>query len=407
MLFGGKPKPEAIGLSALDSLLNSSFDKKLAGLDSKASRTAKELSSAKFRFSGACQKFEEVAAEPQLEYFFIDNVNFIKGQKLAYSKALRRIIAEWDVSDSSASTIHGRYSAILSNAERFIGEVLRANTNFKKVLQAYPGHLDLFKGSFSLIERLTESLRNELNRAAPALSEYRTISSNLSRLYSLKEEAEAIDGDMLQINEAAKPNPESAEGLDEQSISEAMSAKQNELSGISRESSLLHQRIMHLTAPLERPSKKFDHTVQKKKGLNVFIEDPIGNLNSESDYSSLISLINEMADKVESGGIETKNTDRIRESIAELANADIYGMVKGYKLLQQKASALHEEIRSLEGRHARFREARNSSQRASESKEAMRRSATEIATKIEGAKVEIERLFLAYYGKRISITIGQ
>ena len=209
MFFGGKPKPEAIGLSALDQFLNSLFDKKLAGMDSKASRAAKELASAKSRFGEACQKFEEVAAEPQLEYFFIDNVNFIKGQKLAYSKALRRIMADWDTSESSASTIHGKYSAILSNAERFVGEVLKANTNFKKVLQAYPGHLDRFKGSFSLIERLTESLRNELGKAAPALSEYRTISGNLSRLHSLKEEAEAIDRDTLQINEAAKPNPES------------------------------------------------------------------------------------------------------------------------------------------------------------------------------------------------------
>ena len=407
MFFGGKPKPEAVELSALDQFLNSLFDKKLAGLDSKSSRTVKEFASAKSRFGEACQKFEEVAAEPQLEYFFIDNVNFIKGQKLAYSKALRRIIADWDTSESSASTIHGKYSAILSNAERFVGEVLKANTNFKKVLQAYPGHLDMFKGSFSLIERLTESLRNELGRAAPALSEYRTISGNLSRLHSLKEEAEAIGRDMLQINEAAKQNPESPESFDGQRISEAISAKQSTLSEISRESSVLHQRIMHLTAPLERPSKKYDHIEQKKKGLNLFIKDPIGSLNSESDYGILMSLINEMADKFESGGIETKDADKVRESVAELANADIYGMVGEYRLLQQKALAIHNEIKSLESSHARFREAMSNSKRASESKESMRRRAAEIGAKLETAKAEVECMFLAYYGKRISIVIGQ
>jgi chromosome segregation ATPase len=406
MFFGGKPKPEAVSLSALDSLLNSSFDSKLAWLEARASRTAKELLSARSRFSEACRRFEEVTAEPQLEYFFIDNVNFIKGQKLAYSKALRRIIVEWDASDGEAPTIHGRYNAMLSNAETFVNEVLRANTNFKKVLQAYPDHLDLFKGSFSLIEKLTESLRGELNRAAPALSEYRNLRAQLSKLHSLKEETEAMEGD-ISMNEAAGSGPESTEGNEEQRISEELSSKQNELSEIERESSLLHQKITHLTGPLERPSKKFDHIVQRKGGLNAFIKEPVESLGSESDYSSFKVLINEMAEQLDAGSIETKNAARLKESIAELLDADIYGMVSRYRLLVHKTSDLREAVSALEGRLARLREAKNSSRRASESKESMKRRATEAAARMDGVKAEVERLFLEYYNRRISIMIGQ
>ncbi len=407
MFFGGKPKQEAVNMSALDSLINSSFDKKLAGLDSKASRTTKDLSSAKSRFGDACRKFEEVSAGPQLEYFFIDNVNFIKGQKLAYSKALRRIIADWDVSESKAPTIHGRYSEVLSSSERFIGEVLRANTNFKKVLQAYPGHLDLFKGSFSLIEKLTESLRTELNRASPALSEYRTLNSNLAKLHSLKEEAEIVERELIQVNEPAGSNAASVENSDEQSISDTISAKQRDLSDVNIESSLTHQKIIRLTAPLDRPSKKFDHTVQKKTALNTFIKDPMGNLNSEADYISFIGLLNEMSETVSAGSIEEKDRGRIVAEINELVNANIYELAIKYRKLGERSSSTREEIKSLEGRQARFREARSSSQRASESKESMKRHAEDVAKKIEASKEEIERLFEEYYNRRISITLSE
>ena len=404
MFFGGKPKPEAIDPNGLELLLNSSFDKKLSGLDSKASRTAKDLESAKSKFSDACQKFDEVTAEPQLEYFFIDNVNFIKGQKIAYSKALRRIISEWDPSDGTASTIHGRYSTILSNTERFREEVLRTNANFKKVLQAYPGHLDLFKGSFSLIERLTESLRNELGRTSPALSEYRTLNDKISKLHLLIEETESIKRELSQNEGAPKP-VHGAMDAEVDRISKSISAKQKELSETSGESSQMQQKIMHLVAPLERPSKKFDHIVQRKRGLNSFISSPIINLNSEADHSALINLLNEMKEKLDSGDIEEKNPERIKESIAELADSNIYAMVVKYKDLLQKVSFIRDEAQSLGAELAKLNEAKNSSRKASESKESMRRRATEIAANAASTKNEVERLFLEYYDKRISITM--
>ncbi len=368
--------------------------------------TARELESARSRFADACGRFEAVSAEPQLEYFFIDNVNFIKGQKLAYSKALRRIIAEWGASDAASPTIHGRYSAVLSNAESFVNEVLRANTNFKKVLQAYPDHLDLFKGSFTLIERLTESLRGELNRAAPALSEYRNLSGKLSKLHSFNEEIEAIEGD-ISNNVASGQDPGGAEAGEEQRISEEISAKQGELAEIGRESSLLHQSITRLTGPLERPSKKFDHIVQRKRGLNAFIKEPFESLGSESDYNSFKELMNELSEQIDAGSIETKNAARLKESVAELLGANIYGMVSRYRLLAHDASSLRGAISALDGRIARLRDARNSSRKASEGKESMRRRASEAAARMEGVKAEVERLFLEYYNKRISIIIGQ
>ena len=201
--------------------------------------------------------------------------------------------------------------------------------------------------------------------------------------------------------------PKVAESLDGQGISEAISAKQSTLSEISRESSVLHQRIMRLTAPLERPSKKFDHIAQNKKGLNQFIKDPIGSLNSESDYGILMSLINEMADKLGVRGYRDKGC-RQGEGIGSRAGkcghlwhgrrvqataAEGLSHARGNKIARKQSC-------KVQGGNEQF-------ERASESKESMRRRAAEIGAKLEATKAEIERLFLAYYGKRISIIIGQ
>jgi chromosome segregation ATPase len=114
-----------------------------------------------------------------------------------------------------------------------------------------------------------------------------------------------------------------------------------------------------------------------------------------------------MAEQLDAGSIETKNAARLKESIAELLDADIYSMASRYRLLVHKTSDLREAVSALEGRLARLREAKNSSRRASESKESMKRRATEAAARMDGVKAEVERLFLEYYNRRISIMIGQ
>ena len=164
MLFGKGDKAEEVESGELDALLNSLFNRKIGSFGSKASGITKDLERARLQFGDACRKFDQLNAEPEVENIYIDTSAFVKSQKGFYSTALRRVIEDWEIFGAESSNAYNKYMMVLSNAERFINETLRTNSNFKKVLLSYPDHLDNFKKSFSLIERYRDNLKNELSR---------------------------------------------------------------------------------------------------------------------------------------------------------------------------------------------------------------------------------------------------
>jgi hypothetical protein len=405
MLFGIGAKTEEISIGSLRTALDSYFDRKLGGFGSKAAGITRDLPNAKLQFSEACKKFEQLEAEPELEYFFIDNINFIKGQKLFYCRALRRIIDEWNIQIDDTATIYGRYSAILSNTEKFVNEVLKANNSFKKVIHSYPKHLDLLKGSFSPIEKIAESLRNELNRTGSALLEYNALSEQITKLSTLREELSYLNRDTNpQADGAALADGDRINEREQEALKE-ITEKERVLSKLHSEISDAHVKITSLVTPLERPSRKFDHTSSRKRKLSSFIADPVNTITDESDYAEFKLLLGELKKYVDSGDMDIKNSPRINENISALLNGNIHETVLLLRKLQKDESALRVELAASQASLNKLKELKGTSKKRAEDAEYRKKRASELDLKIAESKRVAEKLILDYYNKRISIIL--
>jgi DNA repair exonuclease SbcCD ATPase subunit len=404
MLFGRGNRKIEVREEELEGYLDSLFDGKLNGLESRASNIVKELLRARLQFANSSKSFGELKAEPELEYFFIDNINFIKGQKLSYTKTLNRLIEEWDVGQENKAGTANRYfkySDILSNADAFIQSVLKTNNNFKKVLQSYPGHLDQFKNSFSMIERHAESLRGELSRNESPLSEYKTVKAGISEFKRAKERSALIEESIRNLNERAKLEKDGTGVVLD--IQKAISEKELELSELNAEISSLQGRINIAATAIERPARKFDHVSGRKIQLHKFLEDPFNSIKSEQDYSEFISMLKLLKGFVGDGKVEVKNPQRLLECIDELLEMNIHEKSKKMTDLQVSRSSIMRNIAKLREEHERNNEKRNASESAIRSIESLRAEAADCLARENSAKAALESLFLKYYGKNISI----
>lgn len=206
MLFGSSSNTEELSLEKLEETLNSSFNRKLNTLESKASRIVNDLSSIKIQFIEACDKFEKLDIEPENENIYIDTTSFVKSQKGFYAKTLKSLIKEWNLSGNEAPNIYDNYNLVLANTEKSINEILQANNRFKKVLYSYADHLDYFKKHFSMIERYRDSLKSEIEKVGNERLEYNSINSQITKLNSLIEEFHFVDKNIISLNETVKFN---------------------------------------------------------------------------------------------------------------------------------------------------------------------------------------------------------
>lgn len=404
MFFGGG-KAEEIELTALGALLNSAFDRKLSNFDSKASNMVKELSNAKLQFAGACREFEELEAEPEKANMYIDNISFLKTQKNFYSRALKRIIDDWNITVNDAPNVHSKYATILSNTEEFRNEILKANNNFKQVLYSYSNHLDLFKRYFSLVERHMDSLKSGLNKVDKELSEYMSLSDKINTLTTLKDELDTLNRNIGAFNkDAATGGTETQK--EELEISGDLLKKETEMLNLNSEISGLLNRINYITAPLERAARKLDHISPRKTQLHKFIEDPANSINNESDYNNFRMLLEDLKKSVDSGTIDAKNNTKTSEIISDLLKTDIYYMIVSFRALKKKKVDLEEQIRFSKRMLESIKESKSNSTKMIENIEIMKRKVSNTTIKINEIKNSIERLFLESYNKRISVVIS-
>jgi chromosome segregation ATPase len=400
MLFGKGGRSEQVALAELPGLLDLSFDKKLGTFERKAAKIMSDLSHARRQFDDALAKFERLDVEPDIENFYLDNSSFIKSQKGFYTKALRHIASDWNTSMNNTQNIYGKYSTELTDADRFIREVLRTNNNFKKVLHSYSNHLDSFRNSFSMIERVTNSLRNELGRVSNELSEFNVVSESIQKLALLKDEYNGINSNIGVHGLSSVGIVDS----DELKVSEEISKKESELNVVKNEASELAGRINSITTPLERSSRKLDHGTARKRQLGPFMADPIRNISNESDYMEFISLVNELKKSIDSGTIDVKNNTRAGEIVYELLRTDIYSMIVHFRELEGRILLLNDEISSSQIALSRMRENRSRSEKAIHEVKNMKEKASDIDAALLKELKKVEELFLKYYNRAISIT---
>ncbi|MGD0728779.1 MAG: hypothetical protein ABR981_01760 [Candidatus Micrarchaeaceae archaeon] len=404
MIFGKPSKPEEIQYSEMEKFLDSSFDKKISNLDSRGLVITKDLIRAKAGFEDACKTFEKLNAEPEKENFYIDNTSSIKSQKGFYSNAVSHAVENWDLSINDSLNFYNRYNAVLSETEKFIAELSKINSSFKKVLFSYSSHLELFKKSFSLIERHRDSLRNELNRRASEYSEYKILKDKITELDSVNERLASLNQKINDLGKNIGSKNDQSTKEEENEINGKISAKKIELNGIESQIRNLQGKISPLTLPLERAARKFDHISSKKIQLHVFTENPIENIKTEHEYVQFKSLLEELGKKIEANEIDEKNNKNILENITKILDMDMYSMIKELKQFRDKKSEMEHNIKLLEANITRIENKKNDSKEELEKFEYIKKSAGTTETQLRQMKSAVEGLFSKYYNRKISIS---
>jgi chromosome segregation ATPase len=407
MLFGGKAKAEEVEQGGLVALLNGSFDRKLGRLGATTREVAGELRTARERFIAACEKFEAIDPEPYTEDLYSVNVNFIRSQKGLYAEALKRLAKELVPEHATKSAnAYEECEALASHTGEVMSEILKTNATFRLVVHCYPNYLTDFKRSFSSIERLAGLLKGELVRRSQELAEYRAARESISRLDGYGQELHELEGTIERLKEDRSRRAAGEPDSGHSGIQEMLLEKRKELSRLEAEASGLHHRISLLTAPLDRPAKKFDHLSARKRPLHAFIEDPIGAIRGEADYAEFRELLQKLVEEVNSGKVEVKNREEIGGIASALLGADLPSMIGSFDSLQRMRSDLDGEVRGLERTLDSLREGRNASESAAHRLEDLERRVAETERAREAQKAAVERLFLDNYRRQISIRYG-
>ena len=402
-MFFGRRKLEEVKADELDQFIDIQFEKKLGRFKSRSHVITNSLNQTILRFKDACDRFEELNAEPYIENPYFTNISSIKTQKGPYARSLKHILGGTSLAAEDTSNSYDRYKRILSDLEGMIKKILGTNSSFKTVLYCYSNQLGEFKSRFSEIQRYTGALKDELDNRADDFSEYSTVVEHVSRLHSCDEELEALGKSVDKSKTDAKWDGVSASDSNETGISMKLADKKAELTRLDKEKANLHNEINSLILPLERASKKLDHLSVGKVKLHTFIENPINAINNESDYSKFRMLVKELEENMRKGAIDLKNIGNVSEAVSTLLDSDIYPLINLFKSIQQKESEVSREVGALERDLNEIKKARAASEEYAQ-------EIAEMGAKIDEAKrsnvVEksiIEKLCLDHYGVLISI----
>ena len=403
MLFGGKAKAETVEPGELRGLLNSLFERKLGAFGAKVGTTTRELRSEGQQFVDACERFKLLDAEPYTADIYAPNVGFIRSQKGLYADVLKRLaknlVAEPVKSDNAYEECRGA----VSHTDKVTSEILKTNAQFRLVVHCYSNHLREFKRSFSSIERLVGLLKAELERKSGEFAEYRAVSESISRFESCGMELEETDRAIGELRKGLEPAAGAALDAGQRELTGKLAERRAELARMGGEASELQNRINLLAAPLERPSRKFDHLSARKRQLHHFIEDPIGTIRDEAEYGEFRALLQQLAEAVRSGAIDVKNREEVGRAASALLGSDLLSMASSFRSAQRETYGLNDEIRGLEGALSSLKEGKTASESAAHRIEALETRVRDIGRKREAEKDAIERLFLEGYGKRISV----
>ncbi len=404
MFFGGNDKPETVNLADLERLLNVSFDNKLGRLDSRGSSITEEMKSALERFGEECRRFEEIEDNPYTEDLYVANVNFIKGQKKSYAKALAKISESVDLGGIDAENLYGKYELVLSKVNAAIESMLHTNASFKLVVYSYSSYMKGFKRAISQIEQLRDSLKEELRRNERELSEYKTVKEEILGLKSELADLENERGRIASLS-ASSTHPE-PQGSGEADFLAGIKAKSEELAAIATESNRLYSRISYLTLPLEKPSRKADHLSPRKQKLNPMLIEPIDDIADEEAYKQFLVLVKELGEGIASGRVEVRNKGEALSEVKALLNSDLYSLITSFRQCTKRRSETEHEIRGLEGRLNSVSSAKKALERSAEELADSETRAKELEVAIHKREASTESLFRQHYKKRITIEQG-
>ncbi len=401
-MFFARRKPEEVPVGNLNQFLNLQFEKKLGQFGSRSQTIVDDLGKAVLRFGDACDTFEKLEAEPNIEGRYAVNINFIKTQKGRYVGSLKNILKA-KPEDMPAVNTYETYANILASSDDTVKKILEANANFKTVLYCYSNHLWDFKSLFSEIERHTAALKSELDSKSDEFSKYAAVRSHISMLNRYCEELLALK----KSAEVLKANPNTQEGvsrIDGTDAHRKLYDKMAELARLRKENTNLHSRITSLVLPLERASKKLDYLSAHKAKLHKFVEDPISTINNEAEYKEFNALVQELDKNVREGRIDLKNSDKVSEIVSLLLGSDFYSMVRSFRSNLKAELEAKTDIEALEKNLTAIKNEKTASEKCAQEMAGIEEKVVEAEKGKDAEKKAIEKLFEDDYGVLIVIT---
>ncbi len=386
----------------LDALLNSAFDKKLKAIESRADACIGELARGREAYALACEAFENLEAEPDIENPYITNLSSLKEQKRAYSTALNRILRAWSMEVGSGPNMYEGYNATLLKAERFIEETLLVNSKFKQALYSYAEHMSGLKRAFSMIERQRDLLRGMLGRVNRELLEYNAVRERLVSLRMLIDEMKLNSDTVESLAATTRPTGDQL-SAEEGTLENEIAASERDLQRLNAEGSRLRAEMGRLMAPLERAARKFDHASGRKERLSDFIAEPEARMADRAGYEEFRRLLSEMEKALESGSVEIENSPKLKEALAMLMGSNLHGTISALRDLDVKRLELEGGIRRSRAALARLRDSRDSEKRTAAALESAMTHSKDAAEMLDSTKRSVERLFLEYYDQKIKI----
>ena len=399
MFFGkGGGVAEEIEESRLDEELDRQFDKKLEKFAVRTSKMQGEIARAKGEFILACEEFERLSVEPDIEYVRLGNPNYIKEQKRAYAITVKRTLGRSPA--AAGPTIYSGASAALADLDSAIAEIGRTNETFKPIVRAYPRHLGRFKSASMSLDSLASDLRLELQHVERELGEYNDTKERIYKLHATADEAKATEEELalLQV-----PHQQKDRHGEIKEVEGMLSLKRGQIEETGRSISKISSDIDSALVPLEKAARIYDHFSGRKRKLADVLSEPLETLETKEGLAELHVMLDELAESVRAGRLELKNPEATLANIARAKNGNLSEKALKLRQLHGERHALDGEVQHLRRRLEELDTEIMSSEAKARKMEELSRRTEGLSATLKKEREEVEGLFLKYYKRRVTI----
>ena len=404
-MFFGKEKEEKLGIDESEEYLARMFDERTSSVEELGRLCAARILKARNDFAEHSSAFEELDSEPYTEDLYISNPNSIKGQKVLYARSVRHTAEKMNLDWSDEKTAYERSVALLGRADSAINEILKTNAAFRTVLYSYSNYMVEMKKDFAVMEHTVGELRKGIGRKDAEFAHFREIREEITKLKEVELERKTLD-DMLKAAGSGPSEGKNKEMELRKELLKNLEAKNAEIEEADAHISALSERISLLSAPLEKLARKHDHLSMDKMKLGDFLEDPKSTIRSRNDYAVFGAMLGKMRENIEKERVAVKNKESVLDSIDELWKSDIYELVESEKNLMAGKLGLEAEVRIIKESVGKVDKRISHMDDEDAEMEDIKTRTEELIGFSDKLKKSIERMFLEYYKKKISITMG-
>lgn len=400
MFFGrSEDKPEDLEFPEAAGVLKSSFNRKLGSLDAKAARMMRSIDEAVVSLGAAAEEFRELDKEPDTDFIRATSTNYIKEQKNSYALLLARILSSHARQEKEHETIYDKYYEEIQRIGALLSDVLKANAQFKMVLDAYPNDLNRFKRAFSAIEMQWRVLKAELEMRNRETSEYREILEQLESVAALEDELGLLHRSMEELSHQSWRR---VEAVEIERIEERIRLLREQGRLSAKKIAGLKADVSMILGALDKPARKHDYMALHKPKLMPLLENPDA-LRDASKYAELRSQVAEIKDEIEKGSITVKNAEEVGRAIDAALGPRLRGLLDEIYALESAMLPANSEIRELERESQELRDAVSGASKRVSAISRITERISEIGAEKARLSGNVERLFYSYYRKRIRL----